>query len=162
MAITATEKAAPSAAALRVRELYRQMLVLSHDATDRSEGAFGDILGLTEISDVMACRSVSVGVVAFLRAIGPGAKRGAGSVYVAECTMSGAVKIGWSTDPVSRLQTLQTGSPYELYLVTTIVGTPADEAALHSLFKSDRIHGEWFRPAARARILAAVESRGRR
>lgn len=50
---------------------------------------------------------------------------------------------------------MQTGSPRKLKILVTVDGSPFEETSLHSLFKNERVHGEWFDPSAR--ILKAVE-----
>jgi hypothetical protein len=53
-----------------------------------------------------------------------------------------AVKIGYSTDPESRLRYLQTGHPKKLVLLG-VCSIP--EPVLHEKFESLRLQGEWFR-----------------
>ncbi|WP_176054242.1 GIY-YIG nuclease family protein [Paraburkholderia caribensis] len=56
------------------------------------------------------------------------------------------VKIGRSGDIKLRLQTFQTGSPYELKLMGWIESDSDSnlEAALHNQYASRRVHLEWF------------------
>lgn len=63
----------------------------------------------------------------------------------------GYVKIGQSAKPLERLSGLQTGSPYELWLISTI--TPIEdgsdlvfsvESGLHQYFEPAWSAGEWF------------------
>jgi len=54
------------------------------------------------------------------------------------------VKIGFSTDPESRLASLQVGSPVELRLIKLIRGNRNEEARLHFRFRDKRLDGEWF------------------
>jgi hypothetical protein len=59
----------------------------------------------------------------------------------------GYVKIGKSNDPFDRIKRLQTGSPYNIRLYTTITveGEWAPvEHALHDAYADDRLRGEWF------------------
>lgn len=55
------------------------------------------------------------------------------------------IKIGFSTNPLGRLSTLQKCSPDELKLLGTIEGTEQDERRLHHHFRHLRIRSEWFR-----------------
>lgn len=58
----------------------------------------------------------------------------------------GAVKVGYSTNPLRRPAELQTGNPRRLHLVAHKPGTEADEAALHAKYIKQNILQEWFRP----------------
>lgn len=53
-------------------------------------------------------------------------------------------KIGYSTDPIGRLQGIQIGMPLELSIKYVVEGKLKDEKLLHKKFKSHRIRGEWF------------------
>lgn len=83
------------------------------------------------------------------------------SVYVVGSLAARPVKIGRSIDPVSRLASLQAGSPVKLCLQATFPGGPRLENHLHSCFARQRIHGEWFDFQAEdplALITSAVEA----
>lgn len=68
-----------------------------------------------------------------------------GYVYlIAEGNHTGPVKIGYSTNPVSRLRELQTGNHRTLVLVAMRVGTLADEAALKAKYAEYNLAEEWF------------------
>ena len=54
------------------------------------------------------------------------------------------IKIGYSTNPVQRLEQLQTGNPFWLYLHAVIEGDMDVEAAWHNKFAKSRVAGEWF------------------
>jgi hypothetical protein len=58
----------------------------------------------------------------------------------------GPVKIGFSTNPIWRLTTLQTAHYERLSIMRLFEGNPDDEALLHTMFASHRIHhrNEWF------------------
>lgn len=71
-----------------------------------------------------------------------------GGVYFIRFGSDGPIKIGYATDTVSRLHSLQTGSPVQLHLIGHVVGTIKDERKLHARFAHLRIRGEWFEPAA--------------
>ena len=59
-----------------------------------------------------------------------------------------AVKVGYtSSNPLSRLAGLQTGHHEKLRLIAVTEGDEAAERRLHSIFASDRLEGEWFRPS---------------
>jgi excisionase family DNA binding protein len=64
---------------------------------------------------------------------------------------TGFVKIGIADDPVVRVQTLQTGCPYELSLLATIQYPTREHAVemervLHKRFSAIHLRGEWFKP----------------
>jgi hypothetical protein len=55
-------------------------------------------------------------------------------------------KIGYTKKEISkRIKSLQTGCPYKLELVRIFQGTQEKEKEIHSILKSSRFHGEWFR-----------------
>lgn len=66
-------------------------------------------------------------------------------VYFIGRKSDGALKIGLSGDPTTRLRDLQVGSPEELEFVVAVTGDLAVELMLHQAFAPDRIRGEWFR-----------------
>ena len=55
------------------------------------------------------------------------------------------VKIGYSVDPKSRLEDLQTANPVKLKLLATMPGGFQTEAELHKIFGKRRANREWFR-----------------
>ena len=67
------------------------------------------------------------------------------SVYFVTCREAGAVKIGFSVEPVARLPEIQWGCPLPLTLEAVMPGKHEDEARLHRWFAEERITGEWFR-----------------
>jgi|GEM_PF-2891467 len=71
-----------------------------------------------------------------------------GFVYFVRCGIRGPIKIGYATDPRSRLSHLQTSHFKELTLLGAYPGSIADEKRLHVRFASSRIRGEWFRGSA--------------
>lgn len=96
-----------------------------------------------------------------LQALSPGGRGSPrGGVYLIECSRTRALKIGWARHPESRLAELQTGAPFLLRVVTTFPGQREDETALHRLFFSARIHGEWFGPEIREAALSVFRARG--
>lgn len=66
-------------------------------------------------------------------------------VYFAQALDGGPIKIGYATDPSSRLSRLQTSSPAPLRLIRSLPGERETEAALHRRFAHLRVHREWFR-----------------
>lgn len=69
-----------------------------------------------------------------------------GTVYFIRETVSGHVKIGWTSGrPASRLKALQTAHPHDLVLICSIPGDKATERALHEKYAHLRLRGEWFR-----------------
>lgn len=80
---------------------------------------------------------------------------------------SGArIKIGFSTRPVARIQSLAAAGPDEVHFMAAIEGTRADEKMLHESLASHRVNGEWFRSsftvirAIQRRLNAALEPAG--
>lgn len=67
-------------------------------------------------------------------------------LYVIQSNVTGAVKIGRSTHPETRLLELQTGSPYKLRLLAHFEGKGDMEPVLHRELDRFRlkIKGEWF------------------
>lgn len=55
------------------------------------------------------------------------------------------MKIGFSTDPLSRMRGLLTGVGDPIRRVVVLPGTPALERALHKELSGLRTRGEWFR-----------------
>jgi hypothetical protein len=67
-----------------------------------------------------------------------------GGVYL--CESNGRYKIGVSNQPAKRVEAMNVSSPYPVRLLHTF---PADdpvsaEKELHEMFRSYRVHGEWF------------------
>ena len=62
------------------------------------------------------------------------------------------IKIGFSADPKSRLQQLQTGTPYELTLMGVVDGSLSLERHLHDTLADYRVKGEWFTAAPEVRF----------
>jgi len=56
----------------------------------------------------------------------------------------GAIKIGFSIDPPSRLKAIQAHSPIVVGILAIRDGGEARETAYHSQFAEHRLHGEWF------------------
>lgn len=75
-------------------------------------------------------------------------------VYLMEA--GGRVKIGISTDPERRRQSMQTGCPVRLRLLATIPGGAAVEAEMHARFAEHRKHGEWFEDVPEIRAAFGV------
>lgn len=95
------------------------------------------------------------------------------SGYVYAIESGGAVKIGWSANPVSRLIELRRWSPEQHILIGCARGDKRHEAEIHRICKPYQIKGEWFRKeghvAAFLDLLpkhvplpAALKQRGRR
>lgn len=68
-----------------------------------------------------------------------------GCVYFIGEQMGGdTIKIGWSRDPVTRLQQIQVGNPNPLKIIGCIAANRLIEPALHQLFAASGVSGEWF------------------
>lgn len=76
------------------------------------------------------------------------AKKTTLSVYVVQAVTGGPVKIGISNDVASRMKIFQMGCPFLLKVLMTFDGVKFEkESEFHRLFRSSRIHGEWFSEA---------------
>lgn len=73
----------------------------------------------------------------------PSPKRG--YVYFIEARTAGLVKIGYASNPVDRMKSIQGMSPVKVSLVGFMEGDMQDERDLHRRFAEYRSHGEWFR-----------------
>jgi hypothetical protein len=65
-------------------------------------------------------------------------------VYFIQIDGEGAIKIGVSNNPLSRLETLQTGSHQRMTLLGILPGGYDVESQIHAQFAKSRIRGEWF------------------
>lgn len=73
------------------------------------------------------------------------------AINISDC----AIKFGFSTDPLARLETLRIGSPVLLRLVAVSEGPKELERCIHMICRPDRMHGEWF--ARTKRTLGIVQ-----
>lgn len=78
-----------------------------------------------------------------------------GQIYFIQQGDNGPIKIGYSTNPEKRLQTLNTASPYPLKLLHTIQGGKNLEKELHARFADTQLDGEWFEDSEE--LLAYIE-----
>lgn len=69
-----------------------------------------------------------------------------GYVYFVQGINGGAIKIGYSDNPETRLKALQTGYPDILKILLLVPGTEKTERYFHNKFAEYRLNGEWFRP----------------
>jgi len=71
--------------------------------------------------------------------------REVGSVYFIGDELGGdTIKIGWSRDPVTRIQQLQVGNPAPLKFLGCVAASRQIEPGLHQLFALSYVTGEWF------------------
>lgn len=73
-------------------------------------------------------------------------------VYLIFAGQTGAVKVGYSANPETRLSTLQTGSPHALslgfaFMWSTELEARRAEREVHRACADARIRGEWFEEA---------------
>lgn len=68
-------------------------------------------------------------------------------IYFIQQGADGPIKIGHTTNPRTRIPTLQTGSPVRLRLLKTIPGGRSRESQIHGQLSGYRLEGEWFSPA---------------
>ena len=71
-------------------------------------------------------------------------------IYFIQEGKDGAIKIGYSSDPETRLRSMQTGNSSRLYLRKVFEGGRQAEAEVHERLDGLRIRddGEWFEPAS--------------
>jgi predicted XRE-type DNA-binding protein len=67
-----------------------------------------------------------------------------GFVYCIGERAGSLVKVGYSADPLSRLNKLRADNPREIRLLGVIAGDTALEAQLHERFAALHVRGEWF------------------
>ena len=67
-------------------------------------------------------------------------------IYLIKTKGNDFYKIGYTSDSINkRLKSIQTGCPYKLKVINKINGSMYQEKILHTLFKTQRTQGEWFR-----------------
>lgn len=64
-------------------------------------------------------------------------------IYVVQAE-NGYIKIGSSSNPLVRLDTMQFASPLQLRLIAIFPGDYREERKLHDRFEKSRRHNEWF------------------
>lgn len=72
---------------------------------------------------------------------------------------SGAIKIGTTYNPKSRLRSIRSCTPEPVELLTDFEGGFERESYLHGVFAAERIRGEWFAPSERLLALVARVAR---
>lgn len=94
-------------------------------------------------------------------------------IYFIDCPPSQMVKIGYASDEIGcwrRMADFQTGNPFRLQMIGTVVGSLKQERASHRALRLARRSGEWFRRkdamafmrlARRAGVAKAVEATAR-
>jgi len=78
-----------------------------------------------------------------------------GFVYYIQEEMDGNIKIGWSEDPIKRLQQHQTSNSRELRMLVYVKENPDYEKEIHRKFQTSKTQGEWFKPDKR--LLVHIE-----
>ena len=69
-------------------------------------------------------------------------------IYFIQAGKNGPIKIGQTGGNIKdRVAQLQTGCPYKLKLLWVYTGSDWSESEVHSKFKHEKIHGEWFHPS---------------
>jgi hypothetical protein len=74
-------------------------------------------------------------------------------VYFVQMGEDGPIKVGQTTKPLQRLESLQNGNPYPLRFTRIEIWPGSQECYIHGIFKDYRLRGEWFR---RHPALAAI------
>lgn len=75
--------------------------------------------------------------------------------FVKPIGMTEPIKIGYSLNPVERLNTLMAWAPFHLEVVATAPGEMKDEYRVHCCFADLHSHREWFK--AGPRLLEAIQ-----
>lgn len=75
-------------------------------------------------------------------------------IYFLQMQPNGPIKIGCSTQPKLRRETLQGWSPYELKILATVPGKFDLESNIHDCFADLHMRGEWFSPGDR--LIASI------
>lgn len=65
-------------------------------------------------------------------------------IYIVEDQDRNTIKIGYSSNPVKRLEQLQTSNSSKLSLLATFQGDAEIEKAIHDDLKYFNVRGEWF------------------
>jgi len=81
-------------------------------------------------------------------------------IYFIQDIEKGPIKIGFSTNPESRLTAIQTGYPYLLQIIKSFEGTREDEMLFHRRLRKHRLMGEWFKPHKDVYYLMETEGKG--
>ncbi len=66
-------------------------------------------------------------------------------IYAIHCPNKNEIKIGYATNPTSRLSQLQVGTTDRLDLLITFAGGLAEEKEIHKALAKHKISGEWFK-----------------
>ena len=66
-------------------------------------------------------------------------------IYAIHCPNKNEIKIGYATNPTSRLSQLQVGTTDRLDLLITFAGGLVEEKEIHETLAKHRISGEWFK-----------------
>lgn len=66
-------------------------------------------------------------------------------IYAIHCPNKDEIKIGYATNPTSRLSQLQVGTTDRLDLLLTFAGGLSEEKEIHKALAKHRISGEWFK-----------------
>lgn len=104
-------------------------------------------MNLEEFKKLQEEIALTKGLSAYLRAVNPCKyeSRLAKNKFLYFIQCGDAIKIGISSDPEIRLETLATGAPGKLTLIAMIKNCGDKENYCHKYLSHLRIHGEWFR-----------------
>jgi len=86
-----------------------------------------------------------------------GGRKGTGWVYFFQQGQTGPIKIGFTTNLLERMESLQIASPHELRCLCNMRAFPHEEREIHARFRKHRIRGEWFDPCPE--LLAFMEEK---
>jgi T5orf172 domain len=76
-------------------------------------------------------------------------------IYFIRRPSSGLIKIGVSSDPMSRIAALQTAADEPLELLGLCQGGRIFESVIHRLLADHHSHGEWFRDCRMVQTILA-------
>lgn len=75
-----------------------------------------------------------------------------GHLYLIHSKAQDAFKVGFATNPDTRIASLQSGNPDQLYIVGTVPIEEPAERVFHQVMKPHRIAREWYRDSEAALI----------
>jgi hypothetical protein len=79
-------------------------------------------------------------------------------VYFVQAEGLPEVKIGYATNPITRLAELQCGNAHNLEIVALLLGSKATERTFHTYWREAKVRGEWFGHGCEHAILEMADA----